>query len=39
MLQNYKALLVEIDLLADAEGAHQLIDSLGLLALALTDSL
>lgn len=39
MLQNHKALLVEVNLLADAEGAHQLIDSLGLLALALTDSL
>ena len=39
MLQNYEALLVEVYLLTNSESAHQLIDSLSFLALALTDSL
>lgn len=38
-LEHNEALVVEVGLLADAEGAHQLVDALGLLALALADAL
>lgn len=39
MLKHRESLLVEISLLTNAESSHQLVNTLGLLALAGTDSL
>lgn len=39
LLKHWKALLVEVRLLADSEGSHELVDTLGLLGFASTDPL